>query len=646
MAHAATAYLHLLLAWRFYPKRQDSYFVQLFWYLMLLSLALHGVYGAYYLALMFGFHQAQLYCKALGYALLMFYPAILASLFLGELKQPPLKANRLTPLLAQISRDTRRLFLVCLTIAALCLLPAVWDLGWRGQPALDSYSFGNQYALAFVLLFGLLWLLMYLSGWRVVRNNTPINSTRFDFIAISLVLLLSVLTYFTDVQHAWNFTPIISTIGVSLSFCWYRFRTQFIDVILHQFLRIVLLVALTMVVRLCSQWLEQQRYPDDAALLMVFALMLVALSLFYYLNQLLQSLWQPTPQQLTAIQRDLPVLLQACTTNESASQTTGHFLAQLFNTEVSINRPLSHSVQVVHIKGEPELTIYLDYMKRWLPWFSEALSQVQLAGQYLQSHLKVLDALAKEHQQKMQAQEFARLAAKAELMALQSQIRPHFLFNCLNSIHAFITTAPTQAEQMIESLASLIRGVLRMSAQDLVPLSQELELVGHYLALEKMRYGDRFDCQVSLAAGCAQLPVPSFCLQPLVENAIKHAVDVQFEPVSIRVQIDTTEQSLLISVTDDGPGLARPVSAPASPAIGSGAGGGIGGAGSGLSGGMGIALQNIASRLTHLYGAAAQFSLSNVTAPAGKTGALARLQIPLSPPIDRHLQTSQTGVKP
>lgn len=639
MGHTATAYLHLLLAWRFYPKRQDSYFVQLFWYLMLLSLALHTVYGAYYIALIFGFSQAQLYSKALGYALLIFYPAILATLFLGELKKPPAKTNRLTNGLALISQDPRRLFKFCLTIGALSLLPALWDLWSHGQLALASYSFGNQYALAFVLLFGLLWLLMYLSGWRVQRDNTPPHSSRFDLIAISVLLLLSLLTYFSDVQHAWNFTPIISTIGVSLSFCWYRFRTQFIDVILHQFLRIVLLVALAMVVHFCSQWLAQQHYPDDIALLLVFALLLATLSLFYYLNQLLQSLWQPTPQQRTAIQRDLPVLLQACTTNQSASQTTEHFLAQLFDTEVSINRPLSHSVQLVHIEGEPALHIQLAYMKRWLPWFSEALSQVQLAGQYLQSHLKVLDALAKEHRQKMQAQEFARLAAKAELMAMQSQIRPHFLFNCLNSIHAFITTAPTQAEQMIESLATLIRGVLRMSAQDVVPLKQELELVEHYLALEKMRYGDRFDCQINVAAGCSQLLLPSFCIQPLVENAIKHAVDAQFEPVRIVVQVWQTTQtadtaeSLVVTVTDDGPGLARPVAAPASAKISAGTGASSS-SGASLSTGasLGMALQNIASRLHHLYGASAQFSLQNARPQAAKPGAVARLQIPLSAP--------------
>lgn len=613
MAHAATAYLHLLLAWRFFPKRQDSYFVQLFWYLMLLSLSLHGVYGGYYIALIFGFSQAQLYCKALGYALLIFYPAILATLFLGELKTQSVRAGKLATLLAVISRDTRRLFKICLSIAALSLVLPVF---WRGTVDLHSYNFGNQYALAFILLFSLLWLLMYLSGLRVARENTQINSTRFDFIAISVLLLLSVLTYFTDVQHAWNFTPIISTIGLSLSFCWYRFRTQFMDVILHQFLRIVLLVALAIVVRLFSLWLEQQRYTEDIALLLVCGVMLLALSLFYYLNHLLQSLWQPKAQRLAAMHRELPVLLQACTTPDSAIVKTEHYLAQLFATRVSINQPFSPTVHRVIIGGEPELTIHLDYMKRWLPWFSEALNRVQMAGLYLQSHLKVLDALAKEHVQKLQAQEFARLAAKAELIAMQSQIRPHFLFNCLNSIHAFITSSPAQAEQMIESLATLLRGVLRMSAQDEVPLSQELDLVNHYIAIEKMRYGDRFDYQISVDAGCAQCPVPSFSIQPLVENVMKHAVDAQFEPVSIAVQIRMTAQALLITVTDDGPGLARPVAA--QPGAG-----------------MGLALQNIASRLTNLYGDAAQLTLTNAATSAGNTGAVARLHIPLQAQANR-----------
>lgn len=604
MAHAATAYLHLLLAWRFYPKRQDSYFVLLFWYLMLLCVSLHTVYGAFYLAYIFEFEQAKTYAKALGYALLVFYPAILATLFLGELKVKPVKPNVLATLLAGISRDTRTLFKGCLVIAALTLIV---PLGLQPSFDIQRYSLGNIYALAFLILFGGLWVLMYLSGLRVPRENTQINATKFDFIAIAVLLLLSLVTYFSGAQHAWNFTPIISTIALSLSFCWYRFRTQFMDVILNQFLRIVMLVSIAIAVRFFGQWLDQQAYSAEIEFLLVFVVMLSAFSLFYYLNHLLQSLWQPNAQRLTAMHRELPVLLQECTTPEAAMAKTEHYLAQLFSTQVRINQPLTHTVQVVTIEGDPELTLHLNYMKHWLPWFSEALNWGQIAGLYLQSHIKVLDALAKEHVQKLKAQEFAKLAAKAELMAMQSQIRPHFLFNCLNSIHAFITSSPTQAEAMIESLATLIRGVLQMSSRDEVALCQELALVEHYIHLEKMRYGDRFEFTLAVAAGCAQLKVPAFSIQPLVENAIKHAVDAQFEPVTIQLAVTANAQQLVITVTDNGPGLASHASS-----------------------GLGIAMQNIENRLKNLYGNAGLLTLQN----AVPKGAIAMLFIPIQ--VDPH----------
>jgi signal transduction histidine kinase len=599
MAHTATAYLHFLLAWRFYPKRQDSYFVQLFWYLMLHCVAMHTVYSAFYLAHIFAFEQAKAYAKALGYALLVFYPAILATLFLGELKVKPVKPNALATLLSGISRDTRTLFKGCLVIAALTLIV---PLGLQSSFDLQSYSLGNTYALAFLMLFSGLWGLMYLSGLRASRENTQSNSTKFDVIAIAILLLLSLAAYFTDAQHAWNFIPIISTIGLSLSFCWYRFRTQFMDVILNQFLRILILVGIAIVVRFFGQRLYQQAYATEIELLLVFVVMLLAFLLFYVLDNLLQSLWQPNAQRLTAMHRELPVLLQECTTPDAAIAKTEHYLAQLFSTQVRVNQPLTVTVQVVTIEGDPELKLHLNYMRHWLPWFSEALNWVQIAGLYLQSHIKVLDALAKEHVQKSKAQEFAKLAAKAELMAMQSQIRPHFLFNCLNSIHAFISSSPTQAETMIESLATLIRGVLQMSAQDEVALCQELALVEHYIHLEKMRYGDRFEFKLAVAAGCALLKVPAFSIQPLVENAIKHAVDAQFEPVTIQVAATSTEQQLVITVTDNGPGL-------------SGHG----------SSGLGIAMQNIENRLKNLYGNEGCLTLKN----AGPKGAMAMLHIPI-----------------
>ena len=600
MGHAATAYLHLLLAWRFYPQRKDNYFVLLFWYLMVLSLTLHVVYGAFHLALIFEYAAVLPYIKALGYALLMFYPAILATLFLGELKVKPVNATRLAELLSLISRDTRALFKACLAIAVLALMVPV---GFEASFALNRYSFGNQYALAFILVFSALWLLMYLSGLRAPRQNTQMNSTKFGYvIAIFMLLMLSLLTFMKDLQHAWNFTPIISTIGLSLSFCWYRFRTQFMDVILNQFLRIVMLVTLAIGCRYFIHWLGLQDYSTEVELLVILAVMLLAMSGFYTVNQLLKSLWQPKAQLLPAIHRELPVLLNQCTTPQGAIAKTEQYLSELFSTQVSVDQPLAHTVQVITIEGDPELKIHLNYMRHWMPWFSEALNWVQVAGLYLQSHLKVIEALEKEHVQTLKAQEFAKLAAKAELMAMQSQIRPHFLFNCLNSIHAFITDSPAKAETMIESLANLIRGVLRMSDQEEVALRQELELVNHYIFIEKIRYGDSFEFQISLEPGCEQLWVPSFSIQPLVENAIKHAVDAQFEPVSIQVQVSRHHQHLRIAVCDDGPGLSNH-----------------------HKGGLGMAMQNIENRLKNLYGDLGQLTLKN----GDSKGAVALLQIPI-----------------
>ncbi len=600
MAHAATAYLHLLLAWRFYPKRQDNYFVQLFWYLMLLSLSLHAVYGSFYIAVIFEQGSVQPYIKAVGYALLVFYPAILATLFLGELKVKPIKPTRLADILSLISRDTRILFMVSLGVALLTLIiPILID----GSFDIHRYSFGNRYAFAFILVFSLLWFIMYVAGLRAIRQNPQINSTKFGYVfAIIILLLLSGLTFLTDVQHAWNFTPIISTIGLSLSFCWYRFRTQFMDVILNQFFSIVMLVTIAIGCKYFIHWLEFKNYSTEIDLIIIFAAILIACCLLFGVNHLLKSLWQPKPQLLSAIHRELPVLLNECTTSEGAIGKTEQYLSHLFSTQVSVGQPLANTVQVVTIEGGPELKLHLNYMKNWMPWFSEALNWVQIAGLYLQSHLKVIDALAKEHIQKLNAQEFAKLAAKAELIAMQSQIRPHFLFNCLNSIHAFITYSPTKAEQMIESLANLIRGVLRMSDKDLVVLSQELELVNDYIFIEKMRYGDKFDFQLAIENGCEQLLVPSFSIQPLVENAIKHAVDEQFDPVLIKVEVKINMQYLLIKVSDDGPGLS-----------------------SGHVVGLGMAMQNIENRLKNLYGDLASLSLKN----AEIKGAVAMLKIPI-----------------
>ena len=111
---------------------------------------------------------------------------------------------------------------------------------------------------------------------------------------------------------------------------------------------------------------------------------------------------------------------------------------------------------------------------------------------------------------------------EAELRALEAQINPHFLFNCLNSIRALVVEDPTKAQDMITRFATLLRYNLNHDSRHTVPLSAEAEIVADYLALEKVRFEDRLRLQFAIDPGAASLLVPPMILQTLVENALKH----------------------------------------------------------------------------------------------------------------------------
>ena len=146
-------------------------------------------------------------------------------------------------------------------------------------------------------------------------------------------------------------------------------------------------------------------------------------------------------------------------------------------------------------------------------------------------------------------------ALRARLRALQAQINPHFLFNALNSLAELVHGDPDEAEQLVGDLAHLLRYSLRSSAEGLVPLGNELEATQRYLRLERARLGDRLKVQFDVAEEANGVAVPGLVLQPLVENAVGHAVAPRPEGGSIRVEAAVNEDELRIVVEDDGPGL-------------------------------------------------------------------------------------------
>ena len=148
-----------------------------------------------------------------------------------------------------------------------------------------------------------------------------------------------------------------------------------------------------------------------------------------------------------------------------------------------------------------------------------------------------------------------KLAIEARLSSLESRIRPHFLFNTLNSITALVREDPAAAERTVERLAALLRYSLDIAARPLVPLEDELRIVEDYLAIEKTRFGDRLRYSIAAPAELMAFEVPPLMVQTLVENSIKHAISESRHGGEIQIAAREQDGSLIVEVSDDGPGF-------------------------------------------------------------------------------------------
>jgi LytS/YehU family sensor histidine kinase len=140
------------------------------------------------------------------------------------------------------------------------------------------------------------------------------------------------------------------------------------------------------------------------------------------------------------------------------------------------------------------------------------------------------------------------MAQDAELRMLRTQIDPHFLFNSLNSISALTSQNPKGAREMTLQLAGFFRQSLGMEAHRNVALAQEMALIRHFLAIEKVRFGERLTLEEDVQEAAAACLVPPMIIQPLVENAIKHGIAQLPEGGWVRVSAQRAGSLLNISV--------------------------------------------------------------------------------------------------
>lgn len=137
----------------------------------------------------------------------------------------------------------------------------------------------------------------------------------------------------------------------------------------------------------------------------------------------------------------------------------------------------------------------------------------------------------------LRQRELRTLAVQSRIRGLEAQIRPHFFFNTLNTVSAFIPDQPEAAQAVLRRLATILRGTLSSSERAIVTLEQELELTREYLEIEKARFGARIRWTLPGAGETAGLEIPALTLQPLVENAVRHGVSRLPEGGEIRVEL-------------------------------------------------------------------------------------------------------------
>ena len=145
--------------------------------------------------------------------------------------------------------------------------------------------------------------------------------------------------------------------------------------------------------------------------------------------------------------------------------------------------------------------------------------------------------------------------AQAELRALRAQVQPHFLFNTLNAIASLNPVDPRAAEEMTTRLSELFRHALSASERETVPLADELAFAHAYLDIERARFGGRLRVETAIEPGVESVPVPSLLLQPVVENAVRHAISPRESGGVVRLEARREGSALVLAVEDDGPGM-------------------------------------------------------------------------------------------
>ncbi|HEY3741843.1 MAG TPA: histidine kinase, partial [Bryobacteraceae bacterium] len=470
--------------------------------------------------------------------------------------------------------------IAALSFGSLSILPAVLL-----HIALDRKFpsiYGSGYALAAVALVmhvaelrfpesgfhrrGLILITIGFSGLTVAAAVSIIRSgqrRRLPRVLGTMCLALFAMSFVhfgTGESHAiWSSELFIHHAGLPLALFVLLQDHRF--VLLDAFLRFLANVFLSALMTFAAfrafEWVAARQHPDQSWLLLD-ASVLSGLCLLLILFAVLRSGLQNWLTQTVFRRLDLDAAVELIRTGSIAHATEEDFLlwatrktAQLVEAEESA---LADADQVKPAWVETAVLLRIARSVPRVIW----LGRRRGGRRYLSEDFAFLDHLAAaiaERVEEFHAVRMETLMSQAELRALQSQINPHFLFNALNTLYGVIPREAGGARRMVQNLADMFRYSLQ-SEGSLVSIERELQIVDAYLEIEQLRMGDRMKVEKHVDEVSLPVRIPVFTIQPLVENAMKHAIAANPAGGVLRlgVRMDLAADQVTIRIEDTGRG--------------------------------------------------------------------------------------------
>jgi two-component system LytT family sensor kinase len=206
---------------------------------------------------------------------------------------------------------------------------------------------------------------------------------------------------------------------------------------------------------------------------------------------------------------------------------------------------LSIGLLELFFDSQDEYAAFLNKSTVWRGIFGGMVYLVLVLIYYLASSNQKLQERAQQEER------LKNLVRDTELNMLKSQINPHFLFNSLNSISSLTMSNPDEAREMIIRLSDFLRYSLKHRENEYVPLKEELRRMKDYLAIEKIRFGDKLLYEFNIESACEEFPVPTMIFQPLFENAIRHSVYESLGPVTLRFECKPENEFMKTVISND-----------------------------------------------------------------------------------------------